>query len=364
MKIRIIGAMLVATSLVTLTLAGVSGASSPTGPTGDTGATGATGDSGPTGVTLGATPPKNVTFAYDFPGPDFELTPLVVAQDRGYFAANGLKVKVKFPPNTSTTTDLLTTGGANIGFVTTTDMGVAVNAGVPVESIANYSMKNNWALFAKPGAHLTAGTITKDLKGKTIFSYGDTWTESMIPFVLKHAGLSRSQVKVVTNPSGNDLTDLLKGVVNVSTSTTNYEIPGFVGSGTKGSEVQVLGTAVGCPNIPVWVYAVTKSYASANAATIKKFMKAVSQGTKWAAANPTKAAAMFTAAYPNSGYSPAYNQMGWKLTVPFLTNASGKYFTQTSGQWTTLATALKSIKLISKVPAPGSFYTNAFLPAS
>lgn len=160
---------------------------------------------------------KTVTFAYDFPGPDFELTPLVVAQKLGYFTAAGLKVNVIFPPNTSTTTQLLATGGANIGFITTTDMGVAVNAGVPVESIANYSMSNNWALFAKPGVALTAAKIKSQLQGKTIFSYGDTWTNAMLPFVLKFAGLTTSQVKVVTNPTGNDLTDLLAGKVNVST---------------------------------------------------------------------------------------------------------------------------------------------------
>jgi putative hydroxymethylpyrimidine transport system substrate-binding protein len=349
--------MVLAGSLAAMTLTGAAGAS------GTSGASGATGASGSGGL-MGMAPLKNVTFAYDFPGPDFELTPLVVAQDQGYFKQYGLKVKVIFPPNTSTTTALLTTGGANIGFVTTTDMGVAVNAGVPVESIGNYSMRNNWALFAKPGAHLTAATIAKDLKGKTVFSYGDTWTESMIPFVLRHAGLTTSQVKIVTNPSGNDLTDLLKGVVNVSTSTTNYEIPGFVGSGTKGSEVQVLGTAVGCPNIPVWVYAVTKKYAGANAKTLRAFMAAIAQATRWAAVNPTRAAAEFTAAYPKSGYSPAYNKLGWSLTVPFLTNAAGKYFTQTDSQWTTLANALKSIKLITTVPAPRTYYTNAFLPHS
>lgn len=319
------------------------------------------------GLTAGgasAAPLTKVTFAYDFPGPDFELTPLVVAQDRGYFTAAGLDVRVVFPPNTSTTTDLLTTGGAQIGFVTTTDMGVAVNAGVPVESIANYSMKNNWALFAKPGAELAAATLTKDLKGKTIFSYGDTWTESMLPFVLKHAGLTTSQVKIVTNPSGNDLTDLLAGQVNVSTSTTNYELPGFAGANVKGTEVQLLGTSVGCPNIPVWVYATTKSYAGMHGATLKAFLSAMAKATAWAAANPTAAAADFTKAYPKSGYTPAYNKLGWALTVPFLTNAQGKYFAQSDAQWTTLATALKSIKLISKVPAPSTYYTNAFLPAS
>ncbi len=314
------------------------------------------------GSSAGAASTTSVTFAYDFPGPDFELTPVVVAQDLGYFKAAGLKVNVVFPPDTSTTTKMLTTGGANIGFLTTTDMGVAVNAGAPVLSVANYSMRNNWALFAKPGTKLTPQNLTAALKGKRIFSYGDTWTEAMLPFVLRYAKLSTSQVKIITNPSGNDLTDLLAGKVDISTSTTNYEIPGFVGSGTKGTEVQLLGTKVGAPDIPIWVYAVTRSYAAAHGATVKAFLSAVKKATVWAVAHPAAAAAKFSAAYPKSGYTNAYNALGWKLTIPFLTNAQHQYFTQSNAQWTTLAKALKSIKLISSVPKPSTYYTNKFLP--
>jgi putative hydroxymethylpyrimidine transport system substrate-binding protein len=303
-----------------------------------------------------------LTFAYDFPGPDFELVPVVVAQDHGFFKAAGLIVKVAFPSNTSTTTKMLATGSSQIGFLTTTDMVVAADAGVPVLSVANYSMRNNWALFAKPGTNLSASSLKTLLKGKRVFSYGDTWTEAMLPFVIKYAGLTSSQVKVVTDPTGNDLTALLAGKVDFSTSTTNYELPGYAGTGKKGQLAQLLGTKAGAPNVPIWVYAVTKSYAAANAKTIKSFLTAVKRATVWAAKNPVAAAAEFTKAYPTSGYSAAYNKMGWGLTVPFLTNSSGQYFTQTSAQWSTLAKALKGIKLIKSVKPASAYYTNKFLP--
>ena len=309
-----------------------------------------------------AAPLTNVTYAYDFPGPDFELIPMVVAQDQGFFTEAGLKVKVVFPPDTSTTTKLLATGAANIGFITTTDMGVAVNAGAPVLSIGNYTMSNNWALFAKPGVALSAKNLKSELKGKKIFSYGDTWTESMLPFVLKDAGLTASQVNIVTDPTGQDLKFLLAGKVNVATNTSNYEVAGFDTSGVKGKESTLLGTAVGAPNIPIWVYATTQSYATSNPKTVTAFMSAAKKATLWAVANPTKAATEFDKAYPTSGYSDAYSLAGWKLTIPFMKNSSGQYFTQTNAQWNTMAKALKSIKLISTVPSPSRYYTNKFLP--
>jgi hypothetical protein len=78
----------------------------------------------------------------------------------------------------------------------------------------------------------------------------------------------------------------------------------------------------------------------------------------------TQAATLFDKAYPASGYSNAYSLSGWQLTIPFLTNAQGKYFVETNAQWATLSAALKSIGQISKVPAPSSYFTNKFLPAT
>lgn len=339
MKLRLVGALALCTSLVSVGLVIASGPS-------------------------GAAGLKSVTFAYDFPGPDFELIPVVVAQKEGFFRAAGLNVKVVFPSNTSSTALMLATGSAQVGFVTTTDMGVAVDKKVPIVSIGNYSMSNNWAIFAKPGVKLNVANLKSELKGKSIFSYGDTWTEAMLPFVLRRAGLTTSQVDIKVEPNAIDTTWLLAGKVNFSTSTTNYEIPGFQGAKVKGHLSELLGTAVGAPNIPIWDYATTKSYAASSGANLKAFMSAIAKATTWAVVHPTAAAALFDKTYPASGYTNAYNISGWDLTIPFLKNASGKYFVETNAQWSTLANALKSIGLISKVPAPSSYYTNKFLPVS
>ena len=99
-----------------------------------------------------AEPLTKVRFAYDFPWPDMALIPVIVAQKEGYFKEQGLKVSIVFPPSTSTTVQMLTTKSADVGLLTTSDVPVAVSAGAPIVSIANYSMRNNWGLFAKNGS--------------------------------------------------------------------------------------------------------------------------------------------------------------------------------------------------------------------
>lgn len=304
---------------------------------------------------VSASPLTTVHFVYDFPGPDMELVPLVVGIDHGFFKSAGLKVVVSFPPSTSTTSQELATGTGDIGFITTSDMAVAVQAKAPLVSIANYSMTNNWGLFAKPGSKLTLA----NLKGKKLFSWGDTWTNAMLPFVYKKAGLKASDVTIIT--ASNDMPLLLAGKIDFTTSTTNYAIPGIVGATGK-QPVGISGAAAGVPNIPIWVYAVTKSYATQHGSTARAFLKAVLRATKWAAANPIAAAAEFTKMYPKSGYSKAYNVLGWKTTIPLLTNTAGKYFIQTDQQWRLLNQGLLATKQIKSAPSPASYYTNAFLP--
>lgn len=297
-----------------------------------------------------------VNFVYDFPGPDMEVIPVVVGQDQGFYKAAGLDVTTLFPASTSSTSAMLATGAGDIGFITTADMADAVQAKVPLVSIANYSMTNNWTIFAKPGSSLTPSQI----KGKKVFSWGDNWTNAMLPFVVKHEGLTMKDITVVT--ASNDTPLLLNGKIDFDTSTTNYAQPAIVGATGK-QPVMFTGSQIGIPNIPIWVYAVTQAYAKAHPATAKAFLSATLAATKWAIANPAAAVADFVKMYPKSGYTPAYSTLGWKDTIPLLTNSSGKFFTQTASQWTLLDQGLLASKQITKAPAPSTYFTNAFVPA-
>jgi ABC-type nitrate/sulfonate/bicarbonate transport system substrate-binding protein len=314
-----------------------------------------TGGSSPTGATTALT---KVTYAYDWIGPDMEIIPVLAAQKEGFFKAEGLNVSIVFPPTTASTSQFLALNKAQIGFITTADMADAVANKVPLLSIANFSMSNNWGLFTKPGVM----TPLSDLKGKTVFSYGDNWTNAMLPFVVKHEGLTMSQIKVVSGT--NDVAELLAGKINFSTNTTNYEIP-YIKAASKthdGPGEVLTGSAIGVPNIPIWNYATTTGYSIHHATVLKEFLAAVLSGTKWAIKNPVAAAKLLDKTYPTNGETFSTNYQAWSLTIPLLHNAKGAFFTETSAQWSILDAALKATKQISKIPSPDSYFTNAYQP--
>lgn len=298
--------------------------------------------------------PTAVRFVFDWPTPDFELIPVVIGLEKGFYKDARLDVAVSFPPDTATTVKVLGTGGGDIGLVTTTDMVAAVQSQVPITSIANYSQENNWGLFTKPGVAITLDTI----KGKTISGFGDTWTQAMLPFVLKSAGLTDADVKqvVVTN----DAPLLLSGKVDIATNTTNYLPPTVMESTGKEPGV-LLAKDAGAPNVPIWVYAGQADFLKAHPDAAKAWLAATAKATQWAIDNPEAAVTAFETAYPKNGYSHAYNLAGWNATVKVLKDSAGALFTQTDTQWSDLANALVSVGALKKAAAPSAYYTNSYL---
>lgn len=301
------------------------------------------------------TAPTSITVSYFWPTVDFMAVPLVAAQEQGYFAEEGLEVEVVFPPDPASAAKLLGTGDAQLGIVTTTDIASAVANEVPIIAIGNYTMGNNWGLFTKPGTPIAIDALA----GKRIAGYGDTWTNAMLPFVLGEAGLEEGDVEVVTVDW--DLPLLLSGEVDVTTNTTNYIRPGVLEE-TGEEPGALLARDHGAPDVPVWVFAGNSAFLEEDPEAAAAFMRAMAKGIEWAEANPDEAVAAFEAAYPDNGYSTAYNLAGWTDTIGYLRSADGALFAQTDEQWTSFADALVAIGAIDEAAPASAYHTNAYLP--
>ena len=118
---------------------------------------------------------------------DFDMVPIVVGQQEGFYEKHGLTVSVVFPPDATTTARMLATSRGDIGFEATTDLVFAANQGVPVVAIANFTQSNSWCLIGRPGEPVD---ITK-LKGKSIGIFTDSWTKAMMGFVHQEGGPAR-----------------------------------------------------------------------------------------------------------------------------------------------------------------------------
>jgi NitT/TauT family transport system substrate-binding protein len=296
-----------------------------------------------------------ISLVYDWSGVDFEAVPLAVAKSEGMFAKAGIDVDLILPPDDSTTVKLLGSGQGDIGFATTADVVITRGQGADVVSIGNYSQANNWGLIARPGEKID---LTQ-LKGKKVGVFADNWTQAMMPFVLKAAGLGESDVQQVIF-DGDDVAPLLANKLDLTTNTTNFAVAQVQEAVGKKPTV-MLAKEFGAPDIPVWVYVAGEKWLQANGDTAKAFLAAIKEATQWAIDNPDAAVTDFEKTYPDNGSSHEYNLAGWQATAEVMTGPDG-LLTQRESQWSELTDALQSIGALDTAAEPSTYYTNDYLP--
>ena len=308
---------------------------------------------GATGGDGGA--PTSITIVTEWSYPDPLWIPFLAADDQGYYAEAGLEVTIQAPPDNSTTMKMLAADEAQVGLSAITDVVFAAGEGLPVVSVANMTVRNNWGLFALGEGPIDLGALA----GKRIGIYNDSWTAAMLPLMLRSAGLTMDDIETVA-ATGSVIPLLLEGKIDVATEVTN--LGGVEITTTSGETPQVLlAPEVGAPDTPVWVYVANSEWAAENAGLVTAWLDATRKGAEWAIDNPEDAVALFEEVYPETASAHEYNLAAWYATQPLLSDG-GEWFTQSDGQWSDFTAALVEAGQLDAALAPADYYTNDYLP--
>ena len=148
---------------------------------------------------------------------------LYVAQEKGYFADEGLNLVINFPANTNDGISMPAAGKADIGIYYLQDaIQTAVEENVPIVSVGavTQSSLNVVISLAKSGIK-----GAEDLAGKKIGYSGTALSEAQIASMLKNVGLSADDCQFVD--VGFDLlTATTTGQVDATTGNmVNHEVP-------------------------------------------------------------------------------------------------------------------------------------------
>lgn len=296
-----------------------------------------------------------VTIVTEWSFPDPLWIPFLAADDQGFYADAGLDVTIQAPPDNSTTMKMLASGDAQVGLSAITDVVFARAEELPVVSVANMTVRNNWGLFSLEDRPIDISA----LRGKTIGIYDDSWTAAMLPLMLDSGGLTIDDVETVS-ATGSVIPLLLEGEIDVATEVTNLGGVEIVTSG--GGDPQVLlAPEVGAPDTPVWVYVADSRWAQENPDRVTAWLDATRQGAEWAIENPEDAVALFEEAYPEVASAHEYNLAAWQATAPLLSE-DGEWFTQTETQWIGFTKALVDAGQLDEALDATEYYTNDYLP--
>ena len=251
---------------------------------------------------------------------------LFVAQEKGYFAEEGLEVNIYVPGDPSTVLQTVAAGRDDFGISYQPELLIAREKGVGVVSImAMVQHPLNSVMALKESGIVQP----KDLKGKKIGSPGLPSDEALIDTMLRHGGLTIDDVEMVN--VGYDLVPaLISG--NVDAIVGAYWVHESISATNQGFELNIMRMEEnGVPDFYELVIVASEEKISDHPIVVQKFVNGVTKGYKDAMADPLGAVALLKQLKPETDL--AIENPGVKLLAPLWSTANGAFGWQEQSKW-------------------------------
>lgn len=296
-------------------------------------------------VALAATPAAaadKLTVMLDwFVNPDH--APLIVARDKGLFAAEGLDVELIAPADPSAPPRLVAAGQADVAVSYQPELQLAVKEGLPLVRFATLIETPLNTVMALDGGPVKS---LADLKGRKVgFSVGG-FEDAVLGSMLETVGLKLSDVTLV-NVNFALTTALVSGEVDaVVGGFRNFEATELELAGKKA--LAFYPEENGVPAYDELIYVAAK--AKAGDPRLPRFVAAVEKATLWATNHPAEAWDLVRKA--DAKLDDELNRRAFFDTLPRFAKRPGALDV---GRTERLAAFLKGRGLIDTVPPIGDY---------
>ncbi|MAF46893.1 MAG: hypothetical protein CMM10_01375 [Rhodospirillaceae bacterium] len=232
---------------------------------------------------------KNVTFSLDFI-PLGRHAPWYVGVEKGFYKAEGLKVKIITSKGSSAVIQAVESGLADIGFVDVPGISFGRAGGSTIKMVAVNYQKAPYAIFSLDnGANVTTA---KQLEGLTVGSGAGSFTPKVIRGFMVQKGLDPNKLKIsnVAPPAWASM--LLSGKV----PAIDFYVMSGVGlsMGAKKSGANLTTYLLGDNGLSLYANGIgaKESYIKANPDVMKKFVRGSLKAWQYTLRNPKESAKM------------------------------------------------------------------------
>jgi NitT/TauT family transport system substrate-binding protein len=224
------------------------------------------------------TPVTNITIGLPNSVPSFANSDVAVAQAEGYFAKEGLNVKVDNLASGVPVVQGVVGGSLNIGASSIEPVVNAASAGAPIQIVGAYANKLTVDL-------VTPKTIASpaQLRGQRLgIQQVGAFREVMTRMVIEGEGLTTSDVTYVPSSSSAYISELLAGEIQSGVLQEEQTLTAL----KKDASLHVLvNYEQADPNYFYGTYVVSKSWLAGNQATLEKFLTAITMAHRFMYSN-------------------------------------------------------------------------------
>ena len=256
---------------------------------------------------------------------------LYVAQEKGYFAEEGLNLVVNFPANTNDGISLPAAGKADLGMYYLQDaILTAVEEDVPVVSVGAVAQESLNVVISLKESGIDGA---EDLEGKKIGYAGTVLSEEQIKSMLEHVGLEADSCEFVD--VGFDLlTATTTGQVDATIGNmVNHEVPQLE---EEGIEINYFfPTDFGVPEVYELVFLAGQDAVDNNPEKLQKFLRAAKKGFEFTKENPEEALQILldNQNAENFPLSPTVETESLNILLPAMENETAEFLSQDVAVW-------------------------------
>lgn len=297
---------------------------------------------------------KEVTLVLDYV-PNTNHTGIYVAQNKGYFEEEGLKVNIIEPGDNNTSAALVAAGKGQFGISYQEDVTYALTAEepMPIKAIATIIQHNTSGFVTLKDSGITS---PKDFEGKTYAGWQSLSEEAVIKAVMNNAGADFNKLTMV-GADGSGLSQLNSGIDIL------WEFKGWaiIKAEMEGMEFNYMPLNTLDERLDYYtpVVITNNDMIENDPETVQKFMNAVKKGYEFAIDNPDEAAEIL------HEYIPDYDLDFLKESQAYLSAEYAKdadsWGVMKDSVWDGYTDFMYENGLISKKITAGEQYTNEFL---
>ena len=256
---------------------------------------------------------------------------LYVAQEKGYFAEEGLNLVINFPANTNDGISLPAAGKADLGVYYLQDaILTAVEQDVPIVSVGALVQKSLDVVIALEEKGIKTAA---DLAGKQLGYAGTALSEAKVKCMLEKEGLSAEDCSLID--VGFDLlTATTTGQVDATIGNmVNHEVPQLE---EEGIAIQYFSpTEYGVPEYYELVFLTGKDTVENYPEKLQKFLRAAKKGFAFMQENPEEALEILLANQnaENFPLTPSVERAGMEMLLPLMETAEAPFLSQDIAVW-------------------------------
>ncbi len=246
-----------------------------------------------------------------FVNPDH--APLIVAQEKGYFKAEGLEVSIVAPADPNDSPKLVAAGKADLAVDYQPHLYLQAAQGLPLIRVGTLIPQPLNSLMVLEDSGITS---IAQLKGKKIGYSVSGFEEALLGTMLKKHGLTLQDVELINVNFSLSPALLTKRVDAIIGAFRNFEGHQIALEGKKARVF--LPEQEGMPQYDELIFIANKNTLEAKKPALQAFLRAITKATADVKANPEAGFALFKKTYPEN--ANPLNTLAWKDTIPLFSN--------------------------------------------